>query len=39
MVVGDFDIDRLAVPPNEADSILIVDPDAVLTGSISFKSL
>ena len=39
MVVDNFDIQRRAVAPFEADSTLIVDPDAVLTGTPSFQGL
>lgn len=39
MVVDNFNVDRLADLPHEADPILIVDPDAVLAGTIAFESL
>ena len=34
MVVGDFDLVGVAVPPNEAQPPLIVDPNAVLALTI-----
>ena len=34
MIVGDFDVQGIAVSPAEADPPLIVDPDAVLTPPI-----
>jgi hypothetical protein len=36
-VFGDLDVVRIAFAPNEADAILIVNPDAMLTGSRSFQ--
>jgi hypothetical protein len=39
VIVDDFNIMRLAVSPHEANSPLIVDPNAMLTGSISLESL
>jgi hypothetical protein len=39
VVVHHFDLLSVAVLPNEADPILVVDPDAVLTTSISTESL
>jgi hypothetical protein len=38
MVVDNFNVDRLAILPFKADSILIVDSDTVLAGTISFES-
>jgi len=38
MVIGDLHIMRMALPPNEADAELIVDPNAVLSQPISFQS-
>lgn len=35
MVVHHFDLLRVAVLPNDADPVLIVDPDAVLAQSIA----
>jgi len=37
VVIRDFDILRLVVLPAKTNSILIVDSDAVLAGSISRK--
>jgi hypothetical protein len=37
MVVNDLDIIGLALSPDEADAPSIIDPDAVLTFSISRK--
>lgn len=37
MVVHDFDVTRVTVFPQEADTPLIVDPDAVLTLSIAVQ--
>jgi hypothetical protein len=39
VVVHHFDLLSVAVLPYEADPILVVDPDAVLTTSISTESL
>jgi hypothetical protein len=39
MVVNDFDGERVAVVPAEADPPLGVDPDAVLTEAISTQGL
>jgi hypothetical protein len=33
---GDLDVVRVALAPDEADAILIVNPDAMLPGSRSF---
>ena len=35
MIIDDLDALRRAFAPDEAESPLIVDPDAVLTGSVS----
>jgi len=37
VIVHYFDVVCLVVPPDEADSPPIVDPDAVLSGSVSLK--
>jgi len=37
MIIGDFHLECIAVPPDEADSILIVDPDAVLSCAVAFE--
>ncbi len=39
MIVHYLDVMRLAVTPDEANSPLVVDPNAVLTRSISLKRL
>ncbi len=39
MIVGDLDIERLAVAIAEADSPLVVDPDAPLPGAIPAQRL
>lgn len=39
MVVRDFDFEGMAVLPSEADAVLLVDPDAVLSASISTQPL
>ena len=39
MVVDDFDVPRRAIAPFEAYPPLIVDPNAVLTGTPSFQGL
>ena len=39
VVVGDFDVVDIAVPPIEADSVLVVDPYAMLPLPISAKTL
>jgi hypothetical protein len=38
MIIDDFDLVALPFVPCEADAPLIVDPDAVLTGPLSFQS-
>jgi hypothetical protein len=38
-VFRDFDVFGIAVPPCEADAILIVDPDAVLPLSVAAQRL
>ncbi len=38
VVIRDFHIVSVPVAPFEADSILIVDPDAVLIGAITFQA-
>jgi hypothetical protein len=35
MIINDFHVMRIAVYPAEADSPLIVDPNAILTGAIA----
>jgi len=37
MVVHDFNVQGVAIHPDEADSPLIVDPDAVLSYSVSLQ--
>jgi len=39
VVVNDLDISRDAPRPPEADSVLVVDPDAVLTLSVTLELL
>jgi hypothetical protein len=39
MIVDDLDVVGIAIPPNEADSELIVDPNGVLTIPITAKRL
>ena len=39
MVVYDLDIVRIAIRPSEANPPLIVDPNAVLAGTIAFELL
>jgi hypothetical protein len=39
VAVGDFDIVRSVRLPNEADSILIIHSDAVLSGALAFQGL
>lgn len=39
MIVHDFDIVRVTRSPNEADAVLIVDPNAVLPLAIATQSL
>jgi hypothetical protein len=39
MVIDDLHVKRIAVAPRKADTPLVVDSDAVLTGSISLKFL
>ncbi len=39
MVVHDFHIVGVAVPPHEADAILIIDPDAVLALALAVQRL
>lgn len=38
MVVRHLHVVRAAVPPNEADAPLVVDPDAVLPGPVAFSA-
>ena len=35
MIVGDFYLDHVAIYPFEADPVLLVDPDTVLTLTVS----
>jgi hypothetical protein len=35
MIIGDFDIEGIPVDPFETNSPFIVDPDAVLSGTIT----
>jgi len=39
VIILDLDLISVSAPPREADPPLIVDPYAVLPGSISFESL
>ena len=39
MVIRNLDVIRIVIPPAKANSVLIVDPNAVLPGSISPKLL
>jgi hypothetical protein len=39
MVVDDFHVAGIALPPHEADAILIVDPDAVLALALAVQRL
>jgi hypothetical protein len=39
MIIDDLDAFRRALAPDEADSPLIVDPDTVLTLSVTAQSL
>jgi hypothetical protein len=39
MVVRDFDLVGIAVPPTKADSVAVVDPNAVLPQPISTQTL
>jgi hypothetical protein len=38
MIIGDFDIEGIPVDPFETNSLFIVDPDAVLPGTITLQS-
>jgi hypothetical protein len=38
VIVRDFHIISVAIPPPKADSILVVDPDAVLPSAITLES-
>ena len=37
MVVDDFHVVGVAIPPHEADAILIIDPDAVLALALAVQ--
>jgi hypothetical protein len=37
MIIGDFDLECIAVMPYEADPELIVDPDAVLSSAVTLE--
>jgi hypothetical protein len=39
VIVDHFNVDRTRIRPTKTDPILVVDPDAVLTVTISPKSL
>jgi hypothetical protein len=39
MIIGDFYVINIALPPLKADSPLIVDADAILARSISMELL
>jgi len=39
VVVGDFDFVRIATLPTKADAILVVNPNAVLSTSVSAQTL
>lgn len=35
MIINDLDLVRVTISPDEADAVLVVDPDAVLSSSIA----
>jgi len=37
MVIGDFDVARVAVVPVETEAVLAVDADTVLPGAVAFE--
>jgi hypothetical protein len=37
MIIHDFDVVRIPIPPSKTDPELVVDPDTVLASPISFK--
>ena len=37
MVIDDFDLVRVSVAPDEAQSPLVIDPDAVLPGPVTLQ--
>jgi hypothetical protein len=37
MVIGNFNLEGIAITPCEADSVLVVDPDAVLSCSVTLE--
>jgi len=39
MIVGDFNVERISISPNEADAILIVDANGVLAFSVALQNL
>lgn len=39
VIVHYLNVMRLAVPPDEADSPLVIDPNAMLTGTITLERL
>ena len=39
MIVHDFDVVRLVFGPDEADSVLVVDPNAVLAFAVAFRKI
>jgi hypothetical protein len=39
VIIGDFDFVGISVLPPETDSVLIVDPDAVLSGPVASETL
>jgi hypothetical protein len=39
VIIGNLDLKSIPVPPQETDTILIIDPNAVLSPAISAKRL
>jgi hypothetical protein len=37
MIIGDFNLECIAVTPYEADPELVVDPNAVLSGAVTLE--
>lgn len=37
MIIGDFNLECIAVTPYEADPELVIDPDAVLSGAVTLE--
>lgn len=38
MIIGDLNVESVAVTPYEADPVLVVDPNAMLPFSVTFES-